>query len=142
MTNKTFRNLFYYRTAKNGIISKILTKIVKIFFKEQETLEIFCENIKGGLFIQHGIATIITATEIGENCQINQQVTIGYNLHSEKPPTIGNNVSIYAGAKVFGDIKIGDNVRIGANAVVFTDVPDNSIAVGVPAIIKPMSENK
>ena len=31
---------------------------------------------------------------------------------------------------------IGDNVVIGANAVVLCDVPDNSIAVGVPAIVK------
>jgi serine O-acetyltransferase len=52
-------------------------------------------------------------------------------------PTIGNNVDIGTGAKVLGPISIGNNVVIGANAVVIVDVPDNSIAVGVPAIIKP-----
>ena len=36
-----------------------------------------------------------------------------------------------------GNIRIGNHVRIGANAVVICDVPDNSIAVGVPAMIKP-----
>jgi serine O-acetyltransferase len=45
-------------------------------------------------------------------------------------------VDIGAGAKVLGKIRIGNNVLIGANAVVLTDVPDNSIAVGVPAVIK------
>jgi serine O-acetyltransferase len=50
---------------------------------------------------------------------------------------LGDNVDIGAGAKVLGNIRIGDNVLIGANAVVITDVPSNSIAVGVPAIIKP-----
>jgi serine O-acetyltransferase len=51
-------------------------------------------------------------------------------------PKIGHNVDIGTGAKVLGDITIGDNVVIGANAVVLTDVPPNSIAVGVPATIK------
>ena len=50
---------------------------------------------------------------------------------------IGDNVDIGAGAKLLGPIRIGNNVVIGANAVVITDVPDDSIAVGVPAIIKP-----
>ena len=46
---------------------------------------------------------------------------------------IGNNVEFGAGCKVLGDIVIGNNVVIGANAVVLCDVPDNAIAVGVPA---------
>ncbi|MDR2010191.1 MAG: serine O-acetyltransferase [Bacteroidales bacterium] len=50
-------------------------------------------------------------------------------------PTIGNNVKIYAGAKLIGGIKVGDNVKIGANAVVVKDVPDNCTVVGVPAYI-------
>jgi serine O-acetyltransferase len=52
-------------------------------------------------------------------------------------PQFGNHVDIGAGAKILGPIKIGNNVAIGANAVVLSDVPDNSIAVGVPAVIKP-----
>lgn len=45
-------------------------------------------------------------------------------------------MDIGAGAKVLGKIKIGNNVMIGANAVVLCDVPDNAIAVGVPAKVK------
>ena len=37
---------------------------------------------------------------------------------------------------MLGNIRIGDNVVIGSNAVVLIDVPDNSLAVGVPATIK------
>ena len=48
-------------------------------------------------------------------------------------PTIGDNVTIYAGACVIGGIKIGNNVVIGANAVVTKDIPDNSVVVGNPA---------
>lgn len=50
-------------------------------------------------------------------------------------PHIGNNVMIGAGAVILGDIYIGDNSIIGANAVVTHSVPENSIAVGVPAEI-------
>jgi serine O-acetyltransferase len=46
-------------------------------------------------------------------------------------------VDIGAGAKVLGAISVGNNVVIGANAVVLDNVPDNSIAVGIPAVIKP-----
>lgn len=56
-------------------------------------------------------------------------------------PTIGNNVTIYAGAKVFGKITIGDDVVIGANAVVTKDIPSHSMVAGVPAkIIKTRKE--
>lgn len=51
-------------------------------------------------------------------------------------PKIGNNVQIGCGAVIIGNVTIGNNVYIGANAVVLKDVPDNSIAVGVPAKIK------
>ena len=52
-------------------------------------------------------------------------------------PVFGENVQVYTGATVIGPIKIGNNVTIGATAVVITDVPDNCLAVGVPARIIP-----
>jgi serine O-acetyltransferase len=54
---------------------------------------------------------------------------------------IGDRADIGAGAKVLGSIRIGDDVAIGANAVVITDVPSNSIAVGVPAKIRPRKQS-
>jgi len=73
---------------------------------------------------------------IGDNCTIFQNVTIGQK--KEKFPHIGNNVTIYSGAQIIGDIYIGNNVTIGANAVVLNSIPDYSIAVGIPAkVIKP-----
>ncbi|MDI3479940.1 MAG: hypothetical protein PWQ14_1086 [Rikenellaceae bacterium] len=49
---------------------------------------------------------------------------------------------IGAGAKLLGDIKIGNNVDIGANAVVVTDIPDNCVAVGIPAKVVKVKELK
>ena len=94
------------------------------------------KKIGKGLVLQHGFSTIIFPERIGENCQIWHNVTIGRNGKDRKNPIIGDNVKIYAGAVVIGGIKIGNNAIIGANAVVLQDVPDNSIAVGVPAKIR------
>lgn len=127
---KEFRNLVIYRNRAYPI----KRRIIGIFYPPMESLYIESFEIGGGLYIQHGFATMIAAKYIGENCWINQQVTIGYNGKGE-PPIIGNNVMITCGAKVLGDIHVGDNVVIGANAVVIRDVPDNSTVGGVPARI-------
>lgn len=131
---KEFRNLYYYRIKKGNLLAEIIMRFFKIFYKECPTLIIMADYIGPGLFLQHGICTIIAAKIIGENCWISQQVTIGFN-DKLNCPIVGNNVIITAGAKVIGGIKIGDNVTIGANAVVVKDVPENCVVVGVPAHI-------
>ena len=59
--------------------------------------------------------------EIGVNCLIFQQVTIGSRT-GPGVPKIGGHVDIGAGAKILGPIKIGPDARIGANAVITKDV--------------------
>lgn len=120
-----FRSVFYKR-------AHLLRLLSSWWLRGKTTLEISTNDIGGGLIIQHGIATIISAEKIGKNCKIYQQVTIGFT-HDLKAPIIGNNVEICCGAKVLGGITIGDNVLIGANAVVIKDVPANSVVAGVPA---------
>lgn len=129
ITDRAFRNLFYYRIGKFRIVLSWL-------FPSYDHLQITTprENIKGGLIFQHGFATIVSAQSIGKNCKIYQQVTIGYN-HQLEAPIIGNDVEICCGAKIIGGIHIGNNVIIGANAVVINDIPDNSIVAGIPAKI-------
>ena len=122
-----YRTLFYHRL---GIAGKLLS----ILCRPMPTLYIYTDDIGPGMFIQHGFATIITARKIGCNCWINQQVTIGFTNDTDYP-TIGDNVTIYAGAKVLGDIKIGNGAIIGANAVITKNVPENCTVVGVPAYI-------
>ena len=46
---------------------------------------------------------------------------------------------VYAGAKIVGPVSISSDAVIRANAVVITDVPSNSIAVEVPAVVRPGS---
>lgn len=75
--------------------------------------------------------TIGEGVKFGEGCTIFQGVTLGQN--KGKYPIVGDNVIIYAGAKVVGGVVVGDNAIIGANAVVVKDVPNNTIVGGVPA---------
>lgn len=122
-----FRNLFYNRTGK-------FSKLISWLCPKMNTLFITTTDIKPGLFIEHGFATIISAKSIGKDCWINQQVTIGYS-NATDCPVIGDNVTISAGAKIIGKVKLGNNSKVGANAVVVKDVPENCTVVGVPAYI-------
>lgn len=122
-----FRNLYLYRNTSR----RLYRLWVKLWYKPMDTLYIETPEIGGGLFIQHGFATMIAAKSIGENCWINQQVTIGYT--GKGCPTIGDNVMITCGAKVLGNIHVGDNAVIGANAVVVRDVEPGAVMGGVPA---------
>ena len=64
-------------------------------------------------------------------------VTVGTNMDKPGCPQIGDDVFIGAGAVVVGNIKIGDGALIAANSLVFFDVPDDALAMGVPAVIYP-----
>lgn len=130
LNSPEFRNLFYYRIKKYNLL---IAKSLEIFYRPLNTLYIHTPDIGGGLYIQHGFSTIISARKIGKNCSINQQVTIGYT--STGNPIIGDNVLITSGAKVFGKVNIGDNSKIGANCVVVKDIPQNCTVVGIPAHI-------
>ena len=95
-------------------------------------------KVAGGIhFFHFGAVVIAESAVIGENASIHQGVTIGRIFAGRRSgvPTIGNNVVIYAGAKIVGNITIGDNAVIGPNAVVIEDVPGDSIVVGIPARI-------
>jgi serine O-acetyltransferase len=92
-------------------------------------------RIGEGFFIDHGMGVVIgETTEIGENCQIFQGVTLGgtSTRRAKRHPTLGSNVVVGAGAKVIGDVTIGENAKIGAGSVVVTNVPPNATVVGVP----------
>jgi serine O-acetyltransferase len=89
-------------------------------------------KLGGGLLLPHPNGIVIHPyAEIGPNCLLFQQVTIGAN--DRGVPRIGGHVDIGAGAKVLGPVTIGRHARIGANAVVINDVPDGATAAGVPA---------
>src|SRR5215831_2523673 len=93
-------------------------------------------QVGSGLYIGHfgGIHSNGFAV-IGNNCNIQQDVTLGKVNRGARAgaPVIGNNVFIGAGAKILGRIHVGDGAAIGANAVVTRDVPAGMAVAGVPA---------
>lgn len=93
-------------------------------------------------FIDHGTGIVIGETSIiGKRVKIYQGVTLGalslkrgHDMQNVKRhPTIGNDVTIYAGVSILGDVKVGDNVTFGSNVFITEDVPNNVKVV----ILKP-----
>lgn len=91
-------------------------------------------KLGGGLLLPHPNGIVIHPNaEIGPNCLLFQQVTIGDA--GGGAPTLEGHVDVGAGAKILGRLKVGKHARIGANAVVLEDIPTGETAVGVPAKI-------
>ena len=120
------------------------TKEYKIFFLETISRWIFYRlclkysidfpiSVKLGLGfkINHGMGLVVNSkATIGHNVDLSHSVTIA----TEKggTPIIGNNVRISPGAVIIGNVVLGNNIVVGANCVVVSDVPDKSVAVGIP----------
>lgn len=128
---KSCRNIFLNRLHRNPF----MYIIVRMLFSPLESCYINMppEKIGGGFSFQHGFSTIVSANQLGNNCRVYQQVTIGYK--GTQAPTIGNDVKVGAGAIVIGGIQVGDGAHIGAGAVVNHDVPCRTVVAGVPARI-------
>ena len=98
-------------------------------------------RIGKGLRIHHFGGIIFHPTaELGQNCTVYHEVTIGDRGGRGGAAKIGDNVMFGAGVKVIGEVVIGDNCVIGANAVVTKNMPDNTLAIGNPAQIKPRKD--
>jgi serine O-acetyltransferase len=129
--------------VKPAWLRKFFSFVYRILFKLVQIatgIELPCEAVVGRNFVIDHFGGIIVSgyARFGDNCRIRNGVVVGLRRIDEPcAPTIGNNVDIGAGAKLLGRITIGDNAIIGANAVVLVDVPADSIAVGVPAIVTP-----
>jgi serine O-acetyltransferase len=114
----------------------VLPRVISNFTRFATGIEIHPgATIGEGLFIDHGMGVVIGETaEIGDDCHLLQGVTLGgTSTHrTKRHPTLGNRVTVGAGAKLIGAVDVGDNARIGAGSVVVTNVPPNATVVGVP----------
>jgi len=130
-------------TVSPALVRKPLSLIYKFLYKWVQILtgiELPCEVPVGKNFVIDHFGGIVISgyASFGDDCRIRNGVVVGLrNVDEPCAPQIGNNVDIGTGAKLLGPIRIGNNVAIGANAVVMCDVPDDCIAVGIPAKVKP-----
>jgi serine O-acetyltransferase len=94
-------------------------------------------EIGNGVYFIHPIGVVVGGNaKIGDRVRFYGNNTIG-TANENGYPIIEEDVSIGAGARILGPIRVGARSFIGANAVVLEDVPPDSIAVGVPAKIRP-----
>lgn len=133
---------------KSPLILKVilfpLYRLLNFVFSSKKGVEIpYACKIGEGFRLVHPFDIVITPQAvIGRNVVVFNNVTIGVN-HFDRSgyPVVGDNVIIYTGAKIIGNVKIGHDCIIGANAVVVQDIPDHSVAGGIPArVIKTSSE--
>ena len=91
-------------------------------------------------FIDHGMGVVIGATAVvGDDVMLYHGVTLGGRSlarGTKRHPTVGDRVTIGAGARVLGNIEIGDDVQIGANSVVVKPIPAGAVATGIPATVR------
>jgi serine O-acetyltransferase len=137
---EAFRTLLYYRLAhdETAWVRSVLPLLRRVW-KPHPTLRFFPDDLGPGCFILHGYATGVAARSIGANFIVGQHVVIGHKAVGQRP-TIGDNVTVYVGAIVIGDITIGDGAVIGAGAVVVHDVPPGVTVVGEAA--RPIGERR
>lgn len=123
-----------------------LARLVSQFSRHCTGIEIHPGATIGRRFvIDHGMGIVIGETaEIGDDVLLYHGVTLGGTGKDQgkRHPTIGNHVLIGCGAKVLGPFKVGDGARIASNSVVLTEVPENATAVGVPAQIVRIGDQK
>jgi len=119
-----------------GADHRLAARFVSSVVRAWTSVDIHPAAVLGpGLFIDHALGVVIGETAVvGADVTIYQGVTLGgTSLEAGKRhPTVGDRVTIGAGAKVLGPVTVGSGSRIGANAVVVRDVPPDSVVVGVP----------
>ena len=142
-----FWAIFQYRIAhsicklKMPIIKQLLQMITLIWQKNIEILTGISipasATIGHSFYIGHFGGIIFNANAIiGNNCNVSQGVTIGVSGLNENRgvPIIGNNVYIGVNSVIAGKVTIGNNVLIGSSSLVTSNVADNCVVLGVPAI--------
>ncbi len=118
---------------------KLFARIVSQLCRFFTGIEIHpAAKIEGGVFIDHGSGVVIGETaEVKKGVVIYQGVTLGGTgkERGKRHPTVMENVTISAGAKVLGGFTVGKGAKIGAGAVVLKEVPEYATVVGVPGRI-------
>lgn len=90
-------------------------------------------TLGAGVYFVHPVGVVIGGdSRVGDRVRFYGNNTVG-TAKDNGYPTIEEDVVVGAGARILGPIRIGARSEIGANAVVLTDIPPDSVVVGMPA---------
>jgi serine O-acetyltransferase len=132
--NPCFKSVFFYRIGHflGKIHFSFFSKLIWYHCRTRYGIDIdWRANLSGGLYIVHGIGTVIGKDVISKDkLTIYQGVTIGGNqgrirscdLGTISMPVIGDNCVIYTGACLFGPIFISPNTIIKAGSIISQDI--------------------
>ncbi len=131
------RKYLYYSHQRTGI-SKAVSKLYEIVLIRRYNIWIHPDaDIDIGLRIIHPSCIFITNSKIGKNFTVLHSTTVGVKeigkFQREKCPLIGNNVTMYAGSSIIGQVNIADNTVISAHACVTKDTEAGGVYMGIPA---------
>ena len=134
---RLLRKCEYYYNCRKDLLGKIRSRLLNYLFRKESIkmgFTIPLNTFEEGLCIWHyGTITVNTKARIGKNCRISEGVNIGDSRGAS--PTIGDNVFICTGAKIFGNVTVANDVIIGANSVVNKNISEEGITVaGIPAV--------
>ncbi|EPF5556799.1 TPA: DapH/DapD/GlmU-related protein [Salmonella enterica subsp. enterica serovar Saintpaul] len=128
---------------KSGVVIKGESAVTPPFFYEHGRI-----TIGKSVFINAGCVFLDNAQiSIGNGTLIGPHVTLATANHAvspelrgngvtQAPISIGDNVWLGAGVVVLPGVNIGNNSVIAANSVVCSDVPENVLYAGTPAVFK------
>ncbi len=130
------RKMWYFQ-SKNGAIWETLAKLYHNRIMHKFGCWIGSEAIVDkGFYIAHPVGIVIGFCNIGQNFTIYQNCTIGTRHVGEGAqgigPRIGENVKLFAGSAILGDISVCHDVSIGANSLVIKDIEQPGTYVGSP----------
>jgi serine O-acetyltransferase len=130
--HKTSRWLLDRRMKR---LSRLLDTAIRVIYSARIPAE---ADIHPSVHFSHNALAVVITKEarIGAGCLIGTHAMLGSRWPERGGPHLEEDVIVHAGAKIIGPVRIGRGSVIGANAVVLTDIPQFSLAVGVPAIIK------
>jgi serine O-acetyltransferase len=112
--------------AANHLLRRVQTSVFGIELGNAITLG-------RGVFFVHPIGVVVGGTSrVGDRVRFMGSNTVGAS-RDDGCPVVEEDVTIGAGARVLGPIRVGARAVIGANAVVLDDVPPDAVAVGMPA---------
>lgn len=133
------RFMYFFRRYEQK--KSILYRIPLYRMSRKYGLEISADaRIGEGLYLGHPYnITVAGGTVIGKNVNLHKGCTIGRENRGKRTgvPVIGDRVYVGINAVIVGNVSVGSDVLIAPNSFVNFDVPDHTVVVGNPGVIRP-----